>query len=314
VSGFGPVIEEASRMAGDIDALLLALTLVSALVVGGIMVLIAVFAFRYRRGSAVTRDPAPRRSRVIETLWISVPLLVFLGIFTWAAVLYHDLRTPPDDALSINVVAKQWMWKVQHPGGQREINELHVPLGRPVKLVMTSQDVIHSFFVPAFRVKQDVLPDRYTTLWFQPSRTGEYSLFCAEFCGTGHSRMTGTVTVMDPDVYSRWLADNPGTGSLAAQGEALFRSHGCSGCHGESATVHAPKLAGIYGRRVPLSDGSQVLVDERYIRDSILLPASEVAAGYAPIMPSFEGQLGQDEILKLVAYIRSLADQGEGAP
>ncbi len=314
MSDLAGYLPEASTMAGRIDVLLLALLLISVLVVGGIMALIAWFAFRYRRGSPAVRGPAPRRSRTLETVWITVPLLVFLIIFVWAAVLYRELRSPPQDALAINVVAKQWMWKVQHPGGQREINELHVPVGRPVKLVMTSQDVIHSFFVPAFRVKQDVLPERYTTLWFEPSRAGEYPLLCAEYCGSGHSRMTGRVVVMAPQAYESWLARNPGAGSLAHQGEEVFRRRGCSGCHGESATVHAPRLAGIYGRRVPLEDGDMVMVDARYIRDSILLPASEVAAGYPPIMPSYQGQLGEEEILALVAYIRSLADQQEDAP
>lgn len=304
----------ASAMAGRIDALLLVLMVVSVFVVGGIMALIGWFAFRYRRGSPAARGPAPSRSRTLETLWITVPLLVFLIIFVWAAVLYRELRSPPPDALAINVVAKQWMWKMQHPGGQREINELHVPVGRSIKLTMTSQDVIHSFFVPAFRVKQDVLPERYTTLWFEPSREGEYALLCAEFCGTGHSRMTGRVVVMAPSAYEQWLERNPGAGSLAEQGEVVYRRHGCSGCHGQSATVHAPSLAGIYGRREPVEDGGTVMVDEGYIRDSILRPAKEVVAGYPPIMPSYQGQLGEEEILALVAYIRSLADREEAAP
>jgi cytochrome c oxidase subunit 2 len=259
VSGFRRYNGEASTLAGRMDGLLLALTILSALVVGGIAFLIVLFAVRYRRGTSASRadGPAPVRSTALEALWIGVPLVVFLGIFYWAARLYADLRTPPSDALVIDVVAKQWMWKVQHPGGQREINELHVPTGVPVRLLMTSQDVIHSFFVPAFRVKQDVLPWRYTDLWFEATRPGSYQLFCAEFCGTNHSRMGGSVIVMTQDAYGRWLAANPGPGSLAAQGEALFRSRGCSGCHRESATVH----------------------DERYIHDSILLPAKEVAAG-----------------------------------
>ncbi len=282
--------------------------------VGGISLLIVIFALRYHRGSKVKRGAAVRRNRALEILWIGVPLVVFLAIFWWSAVLYDEMRTPPADALVINIVAKQWMWKVQHDDGQREIDELHVPVGRPIKLVMISQDVIHSFFVPAFRVKQDVLPGRYTTLWFQPTREGEYQIFCAEFCGTGHSLMKGRVVVMAPAAYGEWLARNPGSGSLAVQGEGLFRHLGCSGCHGESATVHAPKLAGIYGRRVPLADGSEVEVDDRYLRDSILLPAKEVAAGYTPIMPSFQGQVGEDDILKLVAYIRSLADTEEITP
>ena len=310
MSGFERFTAPASAAAGHTDALLLALTLVSAVVVGGIGLTIVVFAVRWRAGSKAPAGPVPERSAVLEALWIGIPLLVFLAIFVWAAALYRQLRTPPADALTIDVVAKQWMWKIQHPEGQREINELHVPVDRPIELVMTSQDVIHSFFVPAFRIKQDVLPGRYTTLSFTPIRTGRYQLFCAEFCGTSHSQMLGTVIVMSPSEYSGWLAANPGEGSLAAQGARLFRQFGCSGCHGASSTVHAPKLEGLYGRPVSLANGTQVTADARYIRDSILLPASQITAGYTPIMPSFQGQVDEADILKLVAYIRSLAAGG----
>lgn len=308
MSRFDRFIAQASTAAGQTDALLLALTIVSVLVVGGITLTIIVFAVRWHEGSNVARSAgSPKRNRLVEFAWIGIPLLGFLGIFVWSAILYHQLRTPPADALTIDVVAKQWMWKMQHPGGQREINELHVPVNRPIELVMTSQDVIHSFFVPAFRMKQDVLPGRYTSLWFTPTKTGRYQLFCAEFCGTSHSQMRGTIIVMTPTEYSDWLAANPSQGSLAAQGEALFREYGCSGCHGASSTVHAPQLEGLFGRPVNLSNGTQVTADARYIRDSILLPARQVVAGYTPIMPSFKGQLSEEDILKLVAYIRSLA-------
>ena len=308
MSSFDRFIAEASAAAGHTDALLLALTVVSVVVVGGITLTIIVFAVRWHEGSEATRDEgSPKRNRVVEFVWIGIPLLGFLLIFVWAAILYQQLRTPPADALTVDVMAKQWMWKIQHPGGQREINELHVPAGRPIELVMTSQDVIHSFFVPAFRIKQDVLPERYTSLWFTPTRPGRYQLFCTEFCGTSHSQMRGTVIVMSPSDYSDWLAANPGQGSLAAQGEALFRKFGCSGCHGASSSVQAPKLEGLFGRSVKLSNGTRVEADARYIRESILVPARQVVAGYTPIMPSFKGQLSEEDILKLVAYIRSLA-------
>jgi cytochrome c oxidase subunit 2 len=308
MSGFDRFIAEASVAAGRTDALLLALTIISVLVVGGITLTMVVFAVRWHEGSNAARSGGvPKRNRLLEALWIGIPLLGFLSIFVWAAILYHQLRTPPVDALTIDVVAKQWMWKIQHPGGQREINELHVPVDRPIELVMTSQDVIHSFFVPAFRLKQDVLPGRYTSLWFTPTRIGRYQLFCAEFCGTSHSLMRGSVIVMPQSEFSDWLATNPSTGSLAAQGEILFREFGCSGCHGTSSSVHTPKLGGLFGRPVNLSDGSRVIADNRYIRDSILLPARQVVAGYTPIMPSFKGQVSEEDILKLVAYIRSLA-------
>jgi cytochrome c oxidase subunit 2 len=219
--------------------------------------------------------------------------------------------TPPDNALELFVVAKQWMWKLEHTGGQREIDEMHVPRGTPVKLIMTSEDVIHSFFVPAFRLKQDVLPGRYTQMWFTATEAGRFHLFCAEYCGTDHSRMHGDVVVMEPADFARWLEAHRGASDMAARGEALFRDYGCSGCHSANASVHAPDLAGMYGKPVPLSDGSVVVADERYIRDSILLPAKEVAAGYAPIMPSFAGRIGEGDILDLIAYVRSLARSEE---
>jgi cytochrome c oxidase subunit 2 len=213
--------------------------------------------------------------------------------------------------MKIYIVAKQWMWKAQHAGGQREVGELHVPRGQPLVLVMTSQDVIHSFFVPAFRAKQDVLPGRYTELWFTPSETGRFHLFCAEYCGTDHSRMGGDVVVLDPAEFQRWLATRPETADMAARGEALFRQYGCSGCHDRNATVRAPDLSGLYGRPVPLANGTVVIADERYIRDSILLPLKEVAAGYDAIMPSYAGRIGDDEVFDLTAYIRSLASAPE---
>ena len=194
----------------------------------------------------------------MEIAWTLTPLAIFLAMFVWAANLYYEHATPPDDAMDVYVVGKQWMWKLQHASGRREINELHVPLGRPVKLVMTSQDVIHDFFVPAFRIKQDVLPGRYTTLWFTATRHGDYHLFCAQYCGTDHSRMIGRVIVMAPAAFAEWLASGNGPPTMAAQGAALFRQYGCSGCHGANATVHAPQLEGLFGRPVQLADGSTV--------------------------------------------------------
>jgi cytochrome c oxidase subunit 2 len=227
-----------------------------------------------------------------------------MGLFAWSVKLWVRLRTPPDDATPIFVVAKQWMWEVQHAGGQREINTLHVALDQPVRLVMISQDVIHSLYVPAFRVKQDVLPGRYTDLWFKPTRTGTYDLFCAEFCGTDHSRMGGKVVVLTQADYAAWLGAHARTG-LAGQGAALFRSAGCSGCHDPASGVHAPDLDNLYGRTVPLADGSQVRADDRYLHDSIMLPQLQVAAGYAPIMPSYQGRLDESDTLALIAYLKS---------
>jgi len=277
------------------------------------------FGIKYRRGHDVNRElPPPRQlprlQRRLELVWIFVPLALFIAVFVWGADLYFDHYAAPDGAQPIFVVAKQWMWKLEHPDGRREINELHVARGTAVKLIMTSQDVIHSFFVPAFRIKQDVLPGRYTSLWFQAREAGEFHLFCAEYCGTDHARMGGRIVVMEPAEYARWLESGAGSASMAQRGEALFRELGCSGCHGADAAVHAPRLEGLYGRPVPLSNGRFAIADERYLRDSILDPAAQVAAGYQPIMPSFAGMVSEEQILDLIAYIESLADREVRAP
>ena len=303
------VPEPASALASRYDTLFLAMTVLTGAVSALIVVVVLVFAYRYRRGSSANRVRAPlaernRMRRRIEVVWIGFPLLCFIAAFGWAASIYFDRSTPPADALEVAVVAKQWMWKLEHATGQREIDELHVPVNVPVRLVMTSQDAIHSFFVPAFRVKQDVLPGRYTVLWFTATRAGDFRIFCAEYCGVDHARMFGHVIALDPPQYRRWLDTRDAAPTMAQRGEALFRQFGCSGCHGANAAVHAPQLEGLYGRPVPLADGTTVIADERYIRDSILLPRREVAAGYAPIMPSFAGQIDEADILDLIAYIR----------
>lgn len=298
-----------SSYGGDVDLLFAGLLCVSIGVSLLLFVLLVVFAVRYRAGSDADRSDRIRKTWRWEVSWTALTLLGFLGLFVWGAVLYLDMFGAPRDALPIYVVAKQWMWKVQHPGGQREINELHVPVHRSVQLIMASQDVIHSFFVPAFRVKHDVVPGRYQNLWFRAERTGSFQLLCAEFCGTDHSRMIGRVVVMEPAEYESWLARQDASGSLAREGAALFRQFGCSGCHVGQGTVRAPPLDGLYGRPVPLQDGTIVIADERYIRDSILFPKSQVAAGYEPLMPSFAGRVTEDELIRLVAYVKSLAHE-----
>lgn len=211
--------------------------------------------------------------------------------------------------MEIHVTAKQWMWKAAHAGGARELESLHIPVGQPVLLYLDSQDVIHSFFVPAFRLKQDVVPGRTTTLWFEATNPGTYQLLCAEFCGTGHSAMTGEIVAMEPADFARWLDNRADGAGLAAAGRNLFTTVGCSGCHAEGSAVRAPSLAGLFGRQVPLADGRSATADAAYVRDSILLPRKDVAAGYAPIMPDFAGLLDQEEVEALVAYIRSLRGQ-----
>lgn len=309
MSFYAPPVE-ASSIAGDIDVLFYVLLVLSTLVVLGIFVMLVVLSVRYRRGSAAPRGHGLRTLRW-ELAWTLIPLALFLGVFAWSALLYFNLYNPPPDATPVYVVGKQWMWKIQHASGQREINELHVPVDRPVKLILTSEDVIHSFFIPAFRIKQDAVPGRYTTTWFQATRPGTYRLFCAEYCGTDHARMGGRVVVMRDSDYQAWLQSHPASQALARTGEKRFREYGCSGCHGASSTVHAPPLEGVFGRTVHLQDGGQVTADEEYVRDSILLPRKQVVAGYAPIMPTFQGQVSEQDLLALIAYIKSIG-AGEG--
>lgn len=300
--------ESASTLAVGTDRIFYGLVAVSALIIILVLALIVVFSVRYRRGTGADRGELPEVvSREFEIGWTAATLFGFLFLFWWAAASTVSALVPPRDALEVHVVAKQWMWKTQHPGGAREIDELHVPVGEPVRLVMTSQDVIHSFYVPAFRMKNDVLPGRYSTTWFQATRTGEFHLFCAEFCGTDHSRMIGRVVVMEPGDYARWAAAQPQGDDLAREGKALFASLGCAGCHAAGSTVRAPRLEGVYGSAVPLADGRVVAADDAYVRDSILQPRRDVAAGYEPIMPSFQGMIAEDDLVRLVAYVRSLA-------
>ncbi len=303
-SGWHLLDAAASTQADRTDHIFLAMVLLCGAVAAILFVLVVFFAVRYRRGSRVDRTP-PRELRGIEILWTVSPLLVFLAVFAWAARDFVTLADPPADALPVTVVAKQWMWKLQQRNGRREINELHVPQGEPVVLTMTSQDVIHSFFVPAFRLKQDVLPGRYTRLWFTATQVGEFPLFCSEYCGSEHSQMTGRVVVMTPADYGRWLASGPAQPSLAQYGFALFRQLGCSGCHDARSTIHAPLLDGVYGRTVHLQDGRSVVADDNYLRDAILLPTKDIVAGFAPVMPSFAGQVSEDDLQALIAYLKS---------
>jgi len=226
--------------------------------------------------------------------WSVVPLLLMMILFVWGARVYFAIARPPANAAELFVVGKQWMWKIQHPEGNREINELHVPLGRPIKLTLTSEDVIHSFFLPEFRIKTDVLPGRYSTLWFQADRTGEFHLFCAQYCGAEHSRMVGRVIVMEPRDYQAWLGGERRGGRSVDSGEALFVSRACNTCHRPDTAARAPLLAGLIGRRVALQGGRSVVADEGYVRESILDPQAKIVAGYQPIMPTFKGQLSEE--------------------
>jgi len=301
--------EQASTTAGRVDHLYLALTALSVFVLALVFVPMLFFLFKYRQGTKADRSPMRISTMRVEVTWTVIPLLLAMGIFVWGAHAYYDLEVPPADAVEINVVAKQWMWKVQHQEGNREINELHLPVGQAVKLTLASEDVIHSFFIPAFRVKQDVVPGRFVTEWFRPTRVGQYHLFCSQYCGTDHSRMTGTVYVMTPAEYQDWLARGSLGNTLAQSGGRLFRTLGCSGCHEGNGPVRAPRLEGLYGKLVPLQGKQIVRADDKYLRDSILLPASQITAGYEPLMPTFQGHITEEELFQLIAYIKSLANQ-----
>jgi len=297
----------ASAYAAEIDHLALAFTVLIVLLSAPVFFLMIAFAVKYRRGRTADRRHPVNSRTGFEISWAVIPFVAMLVFYVWSTRLYFQQHHPPSNALEVQVVAKQWMWKFQHPGGQREINELHVPIGRPILLTLASQDVIHDLYVPALRLKQDVVPGRYTSLWFNADTVGSYRLQCSQFCGADHAVMGGYLHLLSPSDYARWLEQAGTDMTLAAQGAALFRTRGCSGCHGAAATVKAPSLAGLFGHEVPLSDGSVVTADAQYIRDSILMPHAQVAAGYPDIMPTFQNVLREDDVLKLVAYIKSLA-------
>ncbi len=313
MSGFPLIPDEASANASGFDALFLTLVGISLFFILLIFVLLMYFAVRYRHNNPVDRVIRRKDYMKLELTWIVIPALISLGIFGWGSYLYFRGKTPPSDATTIYVTAKQWMWKIQHESGNREINELHIPVGRPVKLVMTSQDVIHSFFVPAFRVKQDVLPGRYTTEWFIPTKIGEYHLFCAEYCGTSHSGMIGRIVVMDPMAYEQWLATSGNIETMASMGEQLFRKYGCAACHREASSSRGPRLAGLAGSPVKLADGRTVIADREYLRESINDPGAKIVAGYQPIMPTYRTTLNEEQLNQIVEYLLSLGE-GTTAP
>jgi cytochrome c oxidase subunit 2 len=298
--------EQASTFAPDVDHLTYFLLAVAVFFTVLIFCSIFYLAIRYRRRSDKELPHVPHGGLALEIVWSVIPFGITMVMFTWgASVFFHESR-PPDNAMPLYVVAKQWMWKIEHMEGQREINELHIPLGRAVRLTMASEDVIHSFYVPAFRVKQDVVPGKYSTIWFQPTKPGKYHLFCAEFCGTRHSGMIGWVYVMEPRDYQRWLSGGSPEGTLSESGEKLFTSLACSNCHKADGTGRCPSLEGLFGKTVQLANGAKVVADEAYIRESILHPAAKIVAGYQPVMPTFQGLVTEDGVLQLIEYIKSL--------
>jgi cytochrome c oxidase subunit 2 len=299
-------------MAGRVDGLyvfLLAVSVFFSLLIAG---LILYFAVKYRRRREHGIGEVSHGATLLEIAWTLIPLFITIVCFGWGASVFFAMSRPPDGTLNVYVVGKQWMWKFQHLDGEREINELHVPVGRAVKLIMTSEDVIHDVFVPAFRIKADVVPGRYTSIWFQPTKPGRFHLFCAEYCGTRHSGMIGEVVVMDPSEYQAWLSGGAPEGSLASTGEKLFADLACNTCHRPDAQGRGPVLQGLFGKTVALQGGESVVADEAYIRESILMPAAKITAGYQPIMPTFQGLVTEEQLLQLVEYVKSLRPSASG--
>src|SRR5271156_1028149 len=296
---------EASTIAPYADALyffLLLITVVGLTLVG---MLIFGFSIRYRKANHPVAIQV-EGSTLLEATWTIIPLALFLVVFVWGALLYFRIYTPPANSMNIYLVGKQWMWKAEHPGGQHEINALHIPIGRPVQLTMISQDVFHSFSIPDFRVKREVIPGRYSTVWFQATEAGTYHLFCTQYCGTNHSAMIREIVAMSPDDYQKGTEQSPSGMSLAQNGERLFASMGCNACHSGNAAARGPNLAGVYGSKLQLTNGAEVLVNDAYLRDAILNPSQHITAGYAPIMPTYQGQISEDGLIDLVEYVKSL--------
>ncbi len=305
---------QASAMSTQVDALYFYLVAVSAFFSLLIAVLVIVFAIRYRRRSHDEVPESIHGSLTLELLWTIIPFLITLTFFAWGARIYFRMNRPPNDAMQIYVVGKQWMWKIQHLDGVREINELHVPVGQSVRLTMTSEDVIHSFFIPAFRMKRDVVPGRYSTAWFRATKPGDFHIFCSQYCGTKHSGMIGTVHVMEPPAFEAWLSGGSGSESLASSGAKLFVQHACNTCHRSDSLARGPNLEGLFGKPVRLQNGQTVVADEQYIRESILMPQAKLVEGFQPIMPTFQGLISEEGLLELVAYIKSLSPPPGAAP
>src|SRR5436190_7982920 len=316
MQGWIPLVpESASTMSWKVDAVyfyLSGVTLFFTLLISAILIF---FVIRYRRRTPYEIPRPIACSHKLETLWTVIPFVIAMTIFGWSAKVYFEQYSPPENAIEVYVVGKQWMWKIQHSTGQREINELHVPVGKKVKLIMTTEDVIHDFFVPAFRMKTDVVPGKYTTQWFEATKTGTYHLFCAEYCGMNHSGMIGSVVVMESREFDNWLSGNVSNTSPVAAGQQLYQTLGCVSCHGASGEGgRGPSLIGLFGKQTQLAGGQTVRADESYIRESILNPQSKLVDGFGPIMPIFQGQVTEDQLVQLLAYIKALGGSQNQAP
>jgi cytochrome c oxidase subunit 2 len=306
--------EGASAQAAQVDGIYFFMVAVTAFFSLLIAALLVLFAIKYHRQHEDEVGVAIHGALALELLWTIIPFAITMVMFVWGAKVFFDSYRPPAGAMEIYIVGKQWMWKAQHLDGQREINELHVPVGRPVKLTMGSEDVLHSFYIPAFRVKADVIPGRSNVLWFTATKPGRYHLFCAEYCGTKHSGMIGWVYAMEPSEFQVWLGGGKPADSPAAAGEKLFTDLTCITCHRDDAQARAPQLKGLFGHTVHLQGGATALADEAYIRESIVNPQAKIVDGFLPIMPTFQGMVNEEQLLQLIAYVRSLGDMAAPKP
>lgn len=288
-----------------VDILFYAIVVINVVMTVGVVSTMIFLAVKYRRIEGEERLSVPLENMMLEITWTVIPSLILIGLFVWSTWIYADYLNEPEHGIEIDVVGKQWMWKVQHSNGMREVNDLHVPIDTPVKLTITSQDVLHDYYVPAFRVKQDAVPGRFTSLWFEPNKLGEYHIFCAEYCGTEHSYMKGTVTVMSQEDYALWLEGGPKKSPVEA-GEFLFTQMGCITCHSGREDARGPKLDGTFGQEVTFVGGDTLVRDEDYLRESIVASGKRIVEGYTPLMPAFANQLTDEDVLNLVAYIKSL--------
>lgn len=298
---------QASTFAENVDGLYFFIIAVSAFFALAVTVAVITFGIIYRRKHAGEVGARIEGNLPLELLWSIIPTMISMVMFGWGASAFFDMRTPPEEALQIYAVGKQWMWKFQHIEGQREINELHVPMGRPIKVTITSEDVIHSLYFPSFRTKMDAIPGRYTQLWFEATKAGTYHIFCTEYCGTNHSGMIGSVHVMEPSAYQAWLAGGTTEGSLAERGERLFNELACNTCHLDTGKGRGPSLQNILGKPVELADGTSVMVDEGYLRESIINSQAKIVKGFQPLMPAFQGLVSEDNLVALVEYVKTLS-------
>jgi cytochrome c oxidase subunit 2 len=312
ISGIPLFPAQASALASEVDNLYFGVLAITAFFAFLVALLVIIFAIKYRDETG-TRVGAPITGSIpLELGWSILPFIISMGIFVWATVVFFHLIRPPDQTLEIYSTGKRWMWRFQHLDGQSEINELHVPKGRPVKITFTSEDVLHSLYFPSFRVKADAIPGRYSAVWFTPTQTGEYHLFCAEYCGTRHSGMIGSVIVMEPEEYQAWLGGGGGQ-PMAARGQQLFQQLGCMTCHLDDSSGRGPSLAGVYGRQVELMSGRTIVANDGYLRESILTPQARIVAGYGPIMPTFQGQVSEESVMSIIEFIKSLPPAGANA-